>query len=225
MTNVTTIEQPDKGALEIKQQEWLAKHDLTTEIWSALQSSIYPGARPESILLVCQYCKARDLDPLKKPVHIVPMKVKDARTGDYSWRDVVMPGIYEYRITAMRTGEYVGMDEPEFGDSIEYRGIKAPEWCRITVYRLIDGARCPFPHQEWFEECVGTKQDGEPNAMWRKRPKGQLLKCCEAGALRKAFPEDLGGTMTADEVDGGQQAIDITPTNEADDINAELGIN
>ncbi len=225
MTNVTTIEQPDKGALEIKQQEWLAKHDLTPEIWSALQSSIYPGARPESILLAVNYCRARGLDILKKPVHIVPLSVKNEKTGIYEWRDVIMPGIYEYRTVAMRSGQYAGMDEPEFGEEVEFNGVLAPAWCRVTVYRLIGDHRCPFPHQEWFSECVSTKKDGSINSMWSKRPRGQLLKCCEAGALRKAFPEDLGGTMTADEVDGAQQAIDITPTNEADDINAELGIN
>ena len=222
--NEKQVNEKSKELIKQMQEKWLADNGIDKAVWSALQSSVYPGANPESILLVYQYCKARDLDPLKKPVHIVPMKVKDSRTGQYDWRDVVMPGIYEYRTTAMRTGEYAGMDDPELGEIIEHKGVKAPEWCRVTVYRLIDGHRCPFPHQEWFEECVATTKEGEPNSMWKKRPKGQLLKCAEAGALRKAFPEDLGGTMTADEVQTDSM-IDVTPKHsEVDDINSELGI-
>jgi hypothetical protein len=41
-----------------------------------------------------------------------------------------------------------------------------------------------------------------PNEMWAKRPFGQLDKCVEAAALRKAFPEELGNTYTVDEMEG-----------------------
>ena len=55
--------------------------------------------------MVMGYCKAQALDPLHKPVHIVPMRVKNAH-GDYEWRDVIMPGVGLYRIRAARTGEF-----------------------------------------------------------------------------------------------------------------------
>jgi hypothetical protein len=38
--------------------------------------------------------------------------------------------------------------------------------------------------------------------MWEKRPYGQLAKCAEAQALRKAFPEILGGMVTSEEMEG-----------------------
>ena len=181
-------------------QTALTERNIDTAVWTTLQNSVFPGAKDESILLAIDYCKARKLDILKKPCHIVPMSVTDAKTGNKNWRDVIMPGIYEHRITAFRTGQMAGQDEPVFGDTVTFRGIEAPEWCRVTVYRFINNERCAFSHTEYFSEACATTKEGKPNSMWSKRPRGQLAKCAEAGALRKAFPDELGGVITADEV-------------------------
>lgn len=173
-------------------------------LWSAIGASIFPGASDESKLLAIDYCKSRGLDIMKKPCHIVPMNVKDTKTNRYEWRDVIMPGIAEQRITASRTGQYAGQDPPVFGDNVELliggNAYMVPEYCTIVVYRLVNGERVPFAHTEWFEEACGTTKDGTLNSMWTKRKRGQLAKCAEAGALRKAFPEELGGIITVDEV-------------------------
>ena len=187
-------------------QTALTERNIDTAVWTTLQNSIFPGAKDESILLAVDYCKARKLDILKKPCHIVPMQVtlsgqKDNNGYDKKiWRDVIMPGIYEQRITAFRTGQMAGQDEPVFGNTVAFKGIDAPEWCRVTVYRFINGERCAFSHTEYFSEACSTTKEGKLNSMWSKRPRGQLAKCAEAGALRKAFPDELGGVITADEV-------------------------
>lgn len=181
-------------------QTALIERNIDTAVWTTLQNSVFPGAKDESILLAVDYCKARKLDILKKPCHIVPMSVTDAKTGNKNWRDVIMPGIYEQRITAFRTGQMAGQDEPVFGDTVTFRGIEAPEWCRVTVYRFINNERCAFSHTEYFCEACATTKEGKPNSMWSNRPRGQLAKCAEAGALRKAFPDELGGVITTDEV-------------------------
>lgn len=181
-------------------QTALSERNIDIAVWNTLQNSVFPGAKDESILLAVDYCKARKMDILKKPCHIVPMPVKDAKTGNSSWRDVIMPGIYEQRITAFRTGQMAGQEEPQFGESITHLGVTAPEWCKVTVYRFINGERCAFSHTEYFSEACSTTKDGKINSMWTKRPRGQLAKCAEAGALRKAFPDELGGVITADEV-------------------------
>lgn len=181
-------------------QTALTERGIDHAVWSTLQNSVFPGARDESILLAIDYCKARKMDILKKPCHIVPMSVTDAKTGNKQWRDVIMPGIYEQRITAFRTGQMAGQDEPIFGEIIDHFGVQAPEWCKVTVYRFIDGVRCAFSHTEYFSEACNTTKEGKVNSMWTKRPRGQLAKCAEAGALRKAFPDELGGVITADEI-------------------------
>lgn len=181
-------------------QTALSERGIDYAIWNTLQNSVFPGARDESILLAIDYCTARKMDILKKPCHIVQMNVTDAKTGEKKWRDVIMPGIYEQRITAFRTGQMAGQDEPIFGEIIDYSGVKAPEWCKVTVYRFINGVRCAFSHTEYFSEACNTTREGKANSVWTKRPRGQLAKCAEAGALRKAFPDELGGVITADEI-------------------------
>ncbi|MDY4478560.1 phage recombination protein Bet [[Pasteurella] aerogenes] len=181
-------------------QTALSERGIDYAVWSTLKNSVFPGARDESILLAIDYCKARKMDILKKPCHIVQMNVTDAKTGNKQWRDVIMPGIYEQRITAFRTGQMAGQDEPIFGEIIDHSGVKAPEWCKVTVYRFINGVRCAFSHTEYFSEACNTTKEGKANSVWTKRPRGQLAKCAEAGALRKAFPDELGGVITADEI-------------------------
>src|SRR5690606_27540534 len=127
-------------------------------IRTALKSSLYPGASDASVDLVLSYCKAAGLDPMQKPVHIVPMWDGKART----MRDVVMPGIGLYRTNAARTGEFAGMSEPEFGPSVTERlgdrEFTFPEWCKVTVYRqLRTGHVAEFTAVEYWVENYAIK--------------------------------------------------------------------
>lgn len=189
----------------------ILKRGISEAQWMTLTKSLYPGANINSVLMVWDYCKARQLDPLKKPCHIVPMRVKKAGTNEYEWRDVVMPGIYEYRTTAQRTGQYLGHSRPEYGDNVSVCGLDVPEWCAMTMYRwnAEAGQRVEFPVCVYFEEVVGTKADGKPNERWSKAPIQMLTKCTEAAGLREAFPDEFGGEPTAEEMDGQRATIDI----------------
>jgi phage recombination protein Bet len=202
----TALEKPQTPTLP----EPVARRGITEAQWRTLMNSLFPGAKGESVLLVWDYCKARNLDPLKKPCHIVPMEIKVGSA--YEWRDVVMPGIYELRTTAQRTGEYLGHAKPTYGEVVEHAGVTAPVSCDFTVYRWnqLAGQRAEFPVTVYFAEVVATKRDGKANARWSKAPIQMLTKCAEAAALREAFPDELGGQQTAEEMDG-QRAIDVTP--------------
>ena len=174
-----------------------------TELIEVLQSSLYPGASLHSVKMVLGYCKASGLDPMRKPVHIVPMWDGKAK----QMRDVVMPGIGLYRTDASRTDEHIGTEDPVFGPMVEYElsgtKVTVPEWCRVTVYRLKGDMKCAFTATEYWIENYATagKDTLAPNTMWKKRYRGQLAKCAEAQALRKAFPE-VGSQPTADEMEG-----------------------
>ena len=189
------------------------------ELLQVLQSSLYPGAAPASIKLVIGYCKAAGLDPLQKPVHIVPMWDAKAR----AMRDVIMPGVNLYRTQAARSGQFAGMSEPDFGpdrtDNIGGQNVTYPEWCRVTVKRLLaNGTTAEFTAREYWMENYAVKGGQEksiaPNAMWSKRPRGQIAKCAAAQALRIAFPE-IASQPTADEMEGKALHPEDAPTQAA----------
>lgn len=202
----------------------IAKHEQVTalsmneaDLIEVLRNSLYPGASDPSIKMVIGYCKASGLDPMQKPVHIVP--IFDSKMG--AMRDVVMPGIGLYRTQAARSGNYAGVSEPEFGpDVTEVLGgveITYPQWCKVIVKRALpNGQIVEFAAIERWKENYAVKGGKErsiaPNAMWMKRPYGQISKCAEAQALRKAFPE-FGASPTAEEMEGKElyQERDITP--------------
>lgn len=183
------------------------------ELVHTLQNSVYPGAKKDCIALVLSYCAAQRLDPLQKPVHIVPMWDR----GLGAMRDVIMPGVGLYRTQAARSGQHAGTSEPEFGPMIDGvidgQKITYPEWCKVTVRRIVNNIVCEFTATEYWLENYATrgKVDGKksdaPNAMWTKRPRGQLAKCAEAQALRKGFPE-LGAAPTAEEMEGKVIEVD-----------------
>lgn len=195
--------------------------------WRALVEAVFPTARSvEGVILALSYCKARKLDPMKKPVHVVPMWDKERKR----YVDTVWPGIGELRTTAMRTGLYAGCEAAQFGPDVTQTfrfknddgrdvemNVTFPEWAQVTVYRMVGNQRVavPGPRVYWLETYASQGRDGVPNEMWRRRPRGQLEKCAEAAALRRAFPEELGNELTAEEI--SQNEIPIVPTTAVED--------
>ncbi len=211
------------------------KFGIDKSQWKALCEAVFPSAKtPDAIILALSYCKARRLDPFKRNVHIVPIyDSKQKREVETVW-----PGIAEHRTTATRTGTFAGMDAPEFGPMVtktftgrsrsgygqdaEWKDdapaeVTFPEWCRVTVYRMVQGQRVPFPGPKvfWLEYYNRKGRYSEiPNEQWLRRPSYMIEKCGEAGALRRAFPEELGEEFTVEEAGffqggGGQGAQQV----------------
>lgn len=210
-----------------EENQYLVSRGINQACWSALCNTLYPSNNHNSIILAWEYCEARGLDIMMKPVHLVGMNVKNPQTGNKEWRDVVMPGVGLYRIQADRSKTYAGADEPEFGPAVTVEfpdaynqnktvTVTYPEWCKYTVHKLIADRIVSFSAKEYWLENYATQKAGAtcPNSMWQKRPNGQLAKCAEAQALRKAWPE-IGQEPTAEEMMGKDfftEEKDVTPT-------------
>jgi phage recombination protein Bet len=198
-----------------------AQYGVDSTKWRALVDAIWPSATSvDGILLALSWCKWRGLDPIKRPCHIVP--IYNAKLG----RNVegVWPSISELRITAFRTGQYAGIDEPELGPLVSktFKGrpfkwvngekvyedrevtMRFPEWARMTVYRIVGGAPRRFVGPKvYYEAAYGCVQDTDlPNEKWTEPGCYMLEKCSEAAALRRAFPEEMGDMHTAEEMEG-----------------------
>jgi phage recombination protein Bet len=177
--------------------------------------------------MALSYCKRRKLDVFKRVVHIVSVWDSKARDGKGGYVESVWPGIAELRTTAHRTSSYAGCDATVFGPTIEHTFedkvgrddkeriekyiVRFPEWAQITVYRHLHGKRVGFPGPRvlWMETYATVGKSIIPNEMWRKRSSGQLEKCAEAAALRKAFPEELGNEIAYEEL---REIEDLTVT-------------
>lgn len=220
---------PNSGDVAVIAAPRLAFHPAITDrfgidksAWKVLVESTWPSARtPDSVVLALSYCKARNLDPFKRPVHIVPITVKKTIDGKDAWVEIetVWPAISETRTTAFRTKDYAGMDQPTFGPTVtfdlmdqEKNGssytdvpvkVSAPEWCQITVHRLVDGISRPFPGPRvYWQEFYAPRNRfcTAPNEQWRRKPSYMLEKCAEATALRRAFPEEYGDKYAIEEL-------------------------
>lgn len=201
------------------------QHKLDESKWRALTESVFPSAKSVTgVLMALDYCKARGLDVFKRPVHVVPMwSTKLNREVETVW-----PGIGELRTTASRTGQWAGSKPCEFGRIVRKafsekrvtpgRGrdqeprvteascpeIEYPEWAQFTVFKIVGGVRCEFvgPQVFFVEIFSGEKGLRVPNARWRQAPRQMLQKTAEAAALRMAFPEELGESYSAEEMEG-----------------------
>lgn len=140
-------------------------------------------------------CQRTGLDPFARQIYMIERQGKQT----------IQTGIDGYRLVARRavdrTREALSIGSAEWcGPDGVWRDVwlsnEPPAAARVTVKR---GAG-EFPAIALWREYAQTKRDGDLTSMWASRPAGQLAKCAEALALRKAFPQDLSGVYTDDEM-------------------------
>ncbi|MTA40647.1 MAG: phage recombination protein Bet [Actinobacteria bacterium] len=180
----------------------ISEKGISAEIYEGMQM-LYPDNSPEVLSMIYSYCKSRGLDVMRKPVH--PIK--------YGNKITYVPSINLDRTTAHRTNAYAGQDEAVYGDEVtkKYKfkkknynsgayetgemEVSAPTFCKVTVYRMVQGIRCPYTAQVRWSETYArmNPMSDAPNPTWQQKPYFMMEKCAEAAALRKAFPEEFGG--------------------------------
>lgn len=173
----------------------------TNEQIDLIKRTIAVGATNDELQLFLYQAKRTGLDPLSRQIHFV--KRQDKGT--------IQTAIDGYRLIADRTGKLAGSDDYVFDEGMTQfqhiaSGRKQPITATVTVWKHVNGERCPFTATaRWEEYFPGEKQ----GFMWKKMPYLMIGKCAEALALRKAFPAELSGVFTNEEM---MQADAASPT-------------
>lgn len=148
------------------------------------------------------------LDPLARQLYCI------GRFGQNGLEWSIQTGIDGFRLIAERSQKYAGQDGAEwFAADHGWVDVfipaihgEHPLAARVRVYRH-DWDRPAIGIAVW-DEYAQTKRNGQLTAMWEQRGPGQLAKCAEALALRKAFPQDLSGLYTAEEMGNAVSALE-----------------
>jgi phage recombination protein Bet len=183
-----------KELQKIEQSPW------TPQQIKLITSTVAKGATPDELQLFLYTCKRTGLDPLTRQIHFVKRKIKNE---DGTWRDqmTIQTGIDGYRVVAERSKTLAGIDDAVYDTETEQHPNKAS----VTIYRMIDGERVPFTASARWSEYA---PQGKQAFMWNKMPYLMLAKCAEALALRKAFPNDLTGIYTNEEMGQADQPVE-----------------
>ncbi|MER9196481.1 phage recombination protein Bet [Mesorhizobium australicum] len=94
--------------------------------------------------------------------------------------------------------------------------------CIVTPFRFAKGRWHRIMGQVWWDEIapIRHRDDGETyldtRTPWPARPRGQIIKCAEAAALRAGWPDDLANVYSEDELDRARVS-DLTPSEVADE--------
>lgn len=173
-----------------------------------IKRTVAKDATDDELALFLHQARRMGLDPLARQIHFQKFKSKNGK-DNVSF----ITTVDGYRLIADRTGRYAGNREPVFDGVIKdanygysQNGPDIPAKATVTVYKVVGGKVREFSHSAYWKEYYPGQYRGH---MWRQMPHVMLAKCAEAGALRKAFPADLSGVYTRDEMDQAHNDIEI----------------
>lgn len=161
----------------VTQKHW--DIDTITDEEKSILKSIVNNATVPEMRLFFHYCNKMQLDPFRKQIYFI-------KYGNST--PAIVVGIDGFRSIASRSGKLAGIQR---GSIKNADGDLVGAWAEVYRHDWVKPARAEVELSEY----------NTGKSLWAKMPSVMIQKVAEVAALRMAFPEDLSGAYSSEELD------------------------
>jgi phage recombination protein Bet len=164
----------------------LSEQGFSPEKIELMKKTLCKGCTDEEFQLFLHACMRSGLDPFMKQIYAI-------KRGNQLTIQTAIDG---FRLIADRTGNYSPGRECTYVYDEKGAVLEATAYIKK---RTSDGVWHEVSASAHFTEYAQVF-NGKLSGLWASKPRIMLAKCAESLALRKAFPADLSGLYTSDEM-------------------------